>query len=194
MLAFSVGVVMAMSDSLTPMCRRSLLRSSSLAAAVVCSRALTDGSVLADASVPSLASGTVALQAGASLADVDGAALYVTVRPATSDGAAALQAGKVVPLATTRYANPSFPFQFQLTTADLTEEYKALDVTSYDTLDLLVSARWDGDGVAATRGPDDLVGRGLLKKNGSRDVTQWRAASVQLQGRGLTGRFLTGGK
>ena len=42
--------------------------------------------------------------------------------------------------------------------------------------------------------PDDLVGRGLVEKYGKLDSTQWRQAEVALEGRGLTGRLLTGGK
>ena len=48
------------------------------------------------------------------------------------------------------------------------------------------------DGTAATRDPDDLVGRGLLEKTGKTDASLWRKAEVVLEGRGLTGRILTG--
>jgi len=141
-----------------------------------------------------VATGTISLQPGVRAVDDASAALYVTARPAESVGGA-LQAGtKVVPLATARYSSPiAFPFDYCLTLDNLTAEYQSADATTYETLDLLVSARLDGDGVAATRGPDDLVGRGLLKKAASREPAQWRAAPVELQGRGLTGRLLTGG-
>lgn len=119
----------------------------------------------------------------------------MTVRP-VGDAPAALQAGKTVPLATGRFAAPlQFPFAFDLSTADLSVEYQGVvDVESFDTLDLIVSARWDTDGTAATRGPDDLVGRGSLLKRGSRDGSSWTKPVVELQGRGMAGRLLTGGK
>jgi len=142
-----------------------------------------------------VATGIVTLQPGASTgANAAPGALYVTVRPAEAT-AGALQAGaKVVPLATARFAAPiSFPFAFTLTTSDLTAEYAGVEGSAYQALDLTVSARLDGDGVAATRGPDDLVGRGLLRKVGSLSPSDWQAAAVELQGRGLAGRLLTGG-
>lgn len=174
-----------------PLCRRSFM---ALPVSVAMASASVGNAAVAFASGPaSIAKGTIDLQKGA-VAAGDTPALYVTVRPAAANGMSALQAGKVVPLATKRFAAPLlFPFQFELTAADLTEEYRDADPSSYDSVDLLVSARWDGDGVAATRGPDDLVGRGLLRKLGSSDKEQWSGASIELQGRGLAGRLLTGG-
>ena len=55
----------------------------------------------------------------------------------------------------------------------------------------MISARLDSDGTAATRDPEDLVGRGELKKNSAQEPGRWSAADVELQGRGLTGRILT---
>eukprot|EP00957_Ditylum_brightwellii_P031805 2411700-Ditylum_brightwellii.AAC.1 len=55
--------------------------------------------------------------------------------------------------------------------------------------DLVVSARLDSDGVASTRDPTDLVGRGFFKRGGKGD-----GFVVQLQGRGIGGKFVTGAK
>lgn len=145
----------------------------------------------ADASPTVVAVGTVLQKPDAAVPS--GAALYVTARPASSEGA--LQAGaKTPPIASARFATPLlFPFEFVLTTDDLTAEYRAADAASFNRLDLVISARLDGDGVAATRGPDDLVGRGTLSKRGSGRAEEWRPALVELQGRGLGGRLLTGG-
>ena len=171
--------------------RRSVITApATVAALCICCAAGTRQALADEPSI--IATGTVALQKGILAGSDQNAALYITVRPAAPEGGAALQAGKVVPLATARFAAPlSFPFTFKLTTVDLTAEYATMG--AYDQLDLTVSARYDGDGVAATRGPDDLVGRGLLKKNKSQDPSQWQSAYVELQGRGLTGRLLTGG-
>ena len=172
----------------TAVCRREV---------VLASLSFSCGVHAAHAEPPSaiIATGVVQLQNGATVIGAAEAALYVTVRPAEAGGGA-LQAGtKVVPLATARVAAPiAFPYKFQLTEADLTDEYKSIELSSFKNLDLLVSARFDGDGVAATRGPDDLVGRGLLRKAGSSEPLRWKPAVVELQGRGLTGRLLTGGK
>ena len=58
--------------------------------------------------------------------------------------------------------------------------------------DLIVSARWDSDGVAATRDPEDLVGRGVWKHNGG---TGGGGNNVEiiLTGRGAFGKLVTGG-
>jgi len=154
--------------------------------------ACASSSRAADAGPTVVAVGTVLQKADAAVPS-GAAALYVTARPASSQGA--LQAGaKTPPIASARFATPlHFPFEFVLTTDDLTAEYRAADAASFNRLDLVISARLDGDGVAATRGPDDLVGRGTLSKRGSGRAEEWRPAHVELQGRGLGGRLLTGG-
>ena len=144
-----------------------------------------------------VASGTVQLQSGAAAvgADAPGAALYVTAKPVDGGTGITAQAGKTPPLAAARYSTPiSFPFDWKLSAADLTPEFASVDPSVWELSDLTITARFDTDGVAATRGPDDLVGRGRLTKRGAPDESQWTAAVVELQGRGLTGRLLTGGK
>jgi len=101
-----------------------------------------------------IAKGTVVLKGQDRLSSSE-EALYVTVRPAPLSS---LSAGKVPPLATARYSGPiSFPFDFELTTADLTEEYLGAPESTWIGQDLLVAARLDQDGKAATRDPNDLV-------------------------------------
>jgi hypothetical protein len=147
---------------------------------------------------PTVAIGTVTLQNGASTAvgsDAAGAALYVTAKPADTGTGIYAQAGKVPPLAAARFATPlDFPFSFQLTSADLTPEFAGVEQKVWEATDLVVTARFDTDGVAATRGPDDLVGRGTLSKAGTVDQSRWSSCRVELQGRGLAGKLLTGGK
>ena len=55
---------------------------------------------------------------------------------------------------------------------------------------LVVSARLDTDGTAATRGPEDLVGRGAAPRDDAAPGG-WGEASVQLVGRGIGGRLVT---
>ena len=158
-------------------------------------------------------------------------ALYVTVRVVPSNNVGRyVVAGKVPPLATARFGSPiTFPFEVALLANDLTPEYAAIPREEWQLQDLTVSARWDVDGTAATRDPDDLVGsdcrcnesaglgraparlplcfpctiyimrafahgpgRGMVQKFESGDRSRWKPADVTLEGRGLTGRVLTG--
>ena len=144
-----------------------------------------------------VARGSVALPSGLTAvgSDLPGAALYVTAKPIDTSTGIYAQAGKVPPLAAARYPSPiEWPFSFSLTTNDLTPEFANVDPSAYSGVDLSVTARYDTDGVAATRGPDDLVGRATQSKRGATDPEAWSPAMVELQGRGLTGRLLTGGK
>eukprot|EP00985_Skeletonema_marinoi_P002893 scaffold1181_cov131-Skeletonema_marinoi.AAC.4 len=125
-----------------------------------------------------------------------GAALYVTCRPNRPDNVprAILDGsrGKPPPVLAARFENPQFPFEFTLTTDNLTPE-GASAVEGSDNIwwsgeDLIVSARLDSDGVAATRDPNDLVGRGFYSSK-----TQ-DAAMIELQGRGMFGKAVTSKK
>ncbi len=142
--------------------------------------------------------GTVNLQNGVVIDEQDilsRSALYVTARPnnpvdvprAILDGSS----GKPPPVLAARIPNARFPLSFELTASDLTIEGSALILGEdnnesywWEGKDLIVSARFDSDGVAATRDPTDLVGRGLVRSN--------EEVSIQLQGRGLTGKLFTG--
>jgi hypothetical protein len=147
-------------------------------------------------------------------------ALYITCRPDKPDNVPAAilngSRGKSPPVLSARLPNPTFPLDFQLVlprdltlegawdgktplpsgnTPIQTEVPNNLDELWWKETDLIVSARWDNDGVAATRSPDDLVGRGLWKAskgNGKDDDNS--VVEIQLTGRGAFGKFATGGK
>lgn len=142
-----------------------------------------------------IACGTVSIQPGVEAIDSPAAALYITVRvvPANNVGLY-VNAGKVPPLAAARFAAPTFPYSFSLMLDSLTPEFSSVPRAEWEGQDLIVSVRLDTDGVAATRDPGDLVGRGMLLKAGNADQKFWTPAVVELQGRGLTGRLLTGGR
>jgi hypothetical protein len=119
------------------------------------------------------------------------AALYITCRPAVADNvpAAILSGtrGKAPPVLAARFANPTFPYTFALTTDNLTPEGATAGGDWWmnsSSIDLVVSARWDSDGVAATRSPNDFVGRGLFQQ-------QQETVTIPLQGRGAFGKFAT---
>lgn len=118
-------------------------------------------------------------------------ALYVTVRPNRPDNVprAILDGsrGKPPPVLAARFENPGFPFEFGLGEKDLTPEGMGNESGGYwwSSDDLIVSARWDSDGVAATRSPEDLVGRNLWKKGTTEGFV------LDLQGRGKFGKYAT---
>ena len=119
-------------------------------------------------------------------------ALYVTVRPNRPDNVpkAILDGsrGKSPPILAARFESPVFPFDFKLGEKDLTPEGLGNSNGGgywWSADDLIVSARWDNDGVAATRSPEDLVGRNLWKQ-GTTD-----GFVLDLQGRGSFGKFAT---
>lgn len=125
------------------------------------------------------------------------AALYITARPNKADNVprAILDGsnGKPPPVLAARIPQPVFPLNFSLTSLDLTQEGAALisgaenDTFWFEGMDLIVSARFDSDGVAYTRDPTDLVGRSIFNaKHSDAGVT------VPLTGRGFTGKMVTG--
>jgi hypothetical protein len=152
-------------------------------------------------SVPFFVQGTVTLPADYTAETEPGqmTALYVTCRPNRADNVpkAILDGsrGKAPPVLTARFENPKFPFCFHLTKEDVTlegqqQQQRSDDNDSYwwQEEDLIVSARLDMDGIAATRAPDDLVGRGFFQRNKAGEAVQ-----IALTGRGAFGKFATGG-
>jgi len=137
--------------------------------------------------------GVVSLPAGYDTDNLPrGNALYVTCRPDRADNvpAAILSGtrGKPPPVLAARFEDPVFPFDFALGENDLTLEGADSGGNWWNNDILVVSARLDSDGVAATRSPDDLVGRGLFlveKGEGSAPV------KIQLSDRGSFGKFIT---
>lgn len=141
--------------------------------------------------------GTATLQTGVSNDNIEsGAALYVTCRPNRPDNVprAILDGsrGKPPPVLAARFENPQFPFEFSLTTDNLTPEGASVVEGSNNVWwsgeDLVVSARLDSDGVAATRDPNDLVGRGFYSSKAQ------DAVIIELQGRGVFGKAVTSKK
>jgi hypothetical protein len=126
-------------------------------------------------------------------------ALYVTARPSIPDNVPTAildgSRGKSPPVLSARYPNPTFPFDFALTAKDFTTEGAAKIVNGdsasdkhvwWSGQDLIVSARLDTDGIASTRDPTDLVGRGIFHAHSISDII-----SIQLSGRGMFGKRVT---
>ena len=139
--------------------------------------------------------GEISLQPGATIPDdISLSALYITARPnnpvdvprAILDGSN----GKPPPVLAARFVNIKFPFNFELKTSDLTVEGNSRISSDdgyywWEKSDLIVSARFDTDGIAATRDPSDLVGRNMYISGKDDTVT------IELQGRGIAGKFFT---
>lgn len=126
-----------------------------------------------------VASGVITVQSGLSLPEAEAAALYITVRPERSDFndfVRKARATNAAPIAAVRISPVQFPYEFKITEDNLFPEAK--DDRSWALTDLQVSARWDTDGVAATRGSDDLVGGAIFKR-------QKETTTLELQTRGL---------
>ena len=145
--------------------------------------------------------GTATLQTGLSNDSIDSGsqALYITARPRRPDNVpkAILDGsrGKPPPVLAARFERPQFPFEFSLTSDNLTAEGASVVEVSdngviiwWSDEDLIVSARLDSDGVAATRDPGDLVGRGFYSAAAQDDVI------IELQGRGMFGKAVTSKK
>jgi hypothetical protein len=129
-------------------------------------------------------------------------ALYITARPNVPDNVpkAVLDGsrGKSPPILAARYEDPDFPFHFTLNEKDLTLEgaagatsdsdFNIITNTWWTNDDLIISARYDSDGVAATRSPDDKVGRTLWKRSSNTNGT---GVQINLTGRGAFGKFAT---
>lgn len=140
------------------------------------------------------------------------AALYVTARPNKADNVprAILDGsnGRPPPVLSARYPNPTFPYEFRLTSQNYTPEGASSSIIEegnndnnavwWEDEDLIISARLDTDGIAATRDPTDLVGRGLYikKKMMMMDDNENdnNVVSIELQGRGLFGKSVTAKK
>jgi len=129
------------------------------------------------------------------------AALYLTARPNVGDDVprAVLSGtrGKPPPIAAVRLAPPlEFPLTFELNSANLTPEGAAEPARWWAQRQLVLSARLDADGQAATRDSSDLVGRALCAplppEQGELAGMESRArCNVQLVGRGFGGKLLT---
>ena len=154
--------------------------------------------------------GVVTLKPGSQAVMSTGSALYVTAKPETTINApkaiAEMFAGRPPPVLTARYpissGSSAFPFDFQFTEADITAEglyedtnaEKKANIYWWMNDNLVISARFDSDGVAATRDPDDLVGRSfsLVERKDNDNTFRYSSdVEIQLQGRGVGGRFIT---
>uniref|UniRef100_A0A7S0YZ33 Uncharacterized protein n=1 Tax=Hemiselmis tepida TaxID=464990 RepID=A0A7S0YZ33_9CRYP len=143
------------------------------------------GAAVAEGSDGALvARGTITVRPGAE--PPAGGAVYVTARLAgvkkgfSTNRELSPIASIKIPVDTTT----QLPLDFELSRDNLTMEGMDAGGAWWASRDLVLSARWDEDADANTRGPNDLVGRATYKSGAGGLV-------LELQGRGAAGKFAT---
>ena len=122
------------------------------------------------------------------------AALYLTARQDVGIFQAQIKNVKPPPVLSKRVSvtggSEVFPVEIVVSgSSDLTPEGQDLKWAT-GKLPLVISARLDADGIAATRDPQDLIGRVVVKKVDGK----WEDGKIDLQGRGVAGKFITNKK
>ena len=145
------------------------------------------------ASASTVLNGEVVIGSGVSVPSGENAALYLTVREDVGVWQSSVRNVKPPPVLSKRIpvTSASFPLKFTISSdADSTPEGVAL-MRSWTSgkNPLIITARVDEDGVAATRGPNDLIGR-----SNSDFKTVWEDVNIEVKGRGVAGKFITNKK
>lgn len=138
--------------------------------------------------------GTVSLSQGAVPVFAEKSALYVTAKEDFGVAGTILQQ-RAPPVMTKKLTGLKyFPVDVKLSDSlDQTAEGLANPKWKTGAKPLVISVRFDVDGDASTRSPDDLVGKGSSNK--IKEVEGgWEDFSVTLEGRGVAGKFLTNTK
>lgn len=139
---------------------------------------------------PNVITGTVKLVDSTTALKTPTAAIYFTVRP--DSGGVLLS--KKPPIITKRIDSGDgfdFPLSFSLT-RELDSTLEGKDLASdweNGKVPLIISCRYDVDGVASTRSSDDLVGQSPVKFIA--DTESWQEVVINLQGRGAFGKLIT---
>ena len=119
-------------------------------------------------------------------------AIYLTAKQDIGIWTAQVRNMKPPPLLTSRTAAPfTFPLDVTLNgQTDLTPEGLGMQ-KQWQTgkVPLVISARLDVDGVAATRNAEDLIGKAIVNKD--KATGQWTGCSIELEDRGVGGRIVT---
>ena len=138
--------------------------------------------------------GTITLEEGAIVPESPSRALYVTAKPDLGFINSQLLLRKFPAVMSKRIPgeNVQFPLEFTISEKmDGTEEV-SLQRERWVNLPLIMSVRYDSDGVAATREPTDLVGKGESIRDSASN--SWSVSNVALSDRDIGGKLVTGGK
>jgi hypothetical protein len=118
-------------------------------------------------------------------------AIYLTAREDVGIWTAQIKNVKPPPILTSRTAGPfSLPVEIILSGEnDITPEGQLIAKQwQSGKRPIVVSARLDADGVAATRNAEDLVGKSIATKD---DGGVWKGCEIELTDRGVGGKFIT---
>jgi hypothetical protein len=120
-----------------------------------------------------------------------GSAIYLTARQDVGIWTAQIKNMKPPPILTSRTPSPyTFPLAITLSAAnDITAE--GLEIQQQwqsGKASIVVSARLDADGIAATRNAEDLVGKSIASKN---ENGEWVGCQIELTDRGFGGKMIT---
>lgn len=118
-------------------------------------------------------------------------AIYLTARQDVGIWTAQIKNMKPPPILTSRTPSPyTFPLAITLSAAnDVTAE--GLEIQQQwqsGKAPIVISARLDADGIAATRNAEDLVGKSIASKN---EVGEWVGCQIELSDRGFGGKMIT---
>lgn len=147
-------------------------------------------SVLADAGANDIRCSVIVNNPALVPAGTD-SAIYLTARQDVGIWTAQIKNMKPPPILTSRTPSPyTFPLAITLSAAnDVTAE--GLEIQQQwqsGKAPIVVSARLDADGIAATRNAEDLVGKSIASKN---EVGEWVGCQIELSDRGFGGKMIT---
>lgn len=141
---------------------------------------------------PVTISGIITLEDGVAAPETLSRALYITAKPDLGFINSNLLLRKFPAVMSKRIPGDGvkFPLEYSISeSADGTEDV-GLQRERWVNLPMIISVRYDTDGVAATRDPTDLVGKGDSERKQDEDT--WVNANLALSDRGLGGKLVTG--
>ena len=134
---------------------------------------------------------TVTVKNGATLPKGSDPSIYLTARQDVGIFQAQIKNMKPPPILTSRTAGPfTFPTEIILSAKnDITPEgLEIINQWQSGKKPIVVSARLDADGVAATRNAEDLVGKAIASKG---ETGEWTGCRIELTDRGVGGKLVT---
>lgn len=142
---------------------------------------------------PVVISGTITLVEGVHAPESLEKALYITAKPDLGFINSQLLLRKFPAVMSKRIPGEkvNFPLQYTISEKEDGTEDVNLQRTKWVGLPMIVSARYDTDGVAATRDETDLVGKGDSSRN---EDDSWQKADIELSDRGVGGKLVTAKK
>ncbi len=145
------------------------------------------------AAAPAKITGTITLGDGVQAPESLSRALYITAKPDLGFINSQLLLRKFPAVMSQRVPGDkvTFPYTYTLNEKEDATEDVNLQREKWVALPMVISVRYDTDGVAATRDETDLVGKGDSSRT---PEDSWKQADVVLSDRGVGGKLVTGRK